>query len=80
MSRVEALATGIKIESSDQSPFGVDQGDLQTAKNIGVGTGGGGGHRGHVPPVFYKLLYKLLTTLCVVSDCAPQIKKSFLRL
>ena len=23
------------------------------------------------PPMFHKLLYKLLTTLCVVSDCAP---------
>ena len=32
------------------------------------------------PPKFHKLLYKLLTTLCVVSDCAPPIKKSFLRL
>ena len=44
--------------------------------------GGGGGHRGHVPPppMFHKLLYKLLTTLCVVSDCAPPIKKSFLHL
>ena len=31
------------------------------------------------PPKFDKLLYKLLTTLCVVSDCAPPIKKSFLR-
>ena len=36
MSCVEAFATGIKIESSDQSPFGGwsrNQGDLQTAKN-----------------------------------------------
>ena len=36
MSGVEAFATGIKIESSDQSPFGGwsrNQGDLQTAKN-----------------------------------------------
>ena len=37
MSRVEAFATGIKIESGDQSPFlgggSRDQGDLQTAKN-----------------------------------------------
>ena len=36
MSCVEAFATGIKIESSDQSPFGgqsMDQGDLRTAKN-----------------------------------------------
>ena len=36
MSCVEAFATGIKIESSDQSPLGGqsrDQGDLQTAKN-----------------------------------------------
>ena len=23
------------------------------------------------PPMFHKLLYKLLTTLCVVSNCAP---------
>ena len=23
------------------------------------------------PPKFHELLYKLLTTLCVVSDCAP---------
>ena len=44
MSRVEAFATGIKIESGNQSPFFLggggggggrsrDQGDLQTAKN-----------------------------------------------
>ena len=47
----------------------------------GGGGGGGGGHRGHVPPPkFHNLLYKLLTTLCVVSDCDPPIKKSFLRL
>ena len=26
------------------------------------------------PPKFHKLLYKLLTTLCVVLDCAPQSK------
>ena len=32
MSRVEAFATGIKIESSDQSTFSRDQGNLQTAK------------------------------------------------
>ena len=31
------------------------------------------------PPSFHKLLYKLLTTLDVVSNCAPPIKKSFLR-
>ena len=31
------------------------------------------------PPKFHKLLYKLFTTLYVVSDCAPPIKKSFLR-
>ena len=30
--------------------------------------------------MFQKLLYKLLTTLFVVSDCAPPIKKSFLHL
>ena len=31
------------------------------------------------PPKFHELLYKLLATLCVVSDCAPPtIKKSFL--
>ena len=41
-----------------------------------------GGTGGMCPPKFHKLLYKLLTTLCVVSDCAPPppIKKSFLRL
>ena len=35
-------------------------------------------NRGHVPPppMFHKLLYKLLTTLCVVSDCAPPQSKS----
>ena len=39
---------------------------------IGVGTGGKGGAPGAcAPPKFHKLLYKLLTTLCVVSDCAP---------
>ena len=45
-----------------------------------LGTGGGTG--GMCPPMFNKLLYNwLLTTLCVVSDCAPPppIKKSFLR-
>ena len=53
---------------------------------IGIGTGGGGGGGGGggtggmCPPMFYKLLYKLLTTLCVVSDCALPIKKSFLHL
>ena len=26
------------------------------------------------PPMFHKLSYKLLTTRCVVSDCAPQSK------
>ena len=36
---------------------------------IGVGTGGGTG--GMCPPMFHKLLYKLFTTLCVLSDCAP---------
>ena len=41
---------------------------------IGVGTGGAPG------ACFIILLYKLLTTLCVVLDCAPPIKKSFLRL
>ena len=39
-----------------------------------------GGTGGMCPPMFHKLLYKLHTTLCVVSDCAPPIKKSFLRL
>ena len=38
--------------------------------------GGGGGHWGHVPPSFHKLLYKLFTTLCVVSNCAPPQSKS----
>ena len=38
-----------------------------------------GGTGGMCPPMFHKLLCKLLTTLCVVSDCAPPIKKSFLR-
>ena len=32
------------------------------------------------PPMFHKLLYKLLTTLCVVSDSAPPINMPFLRL
>ena len=47
--------------------------------HIGVGTVGE-----CAPPSFHKLLYKLLTTLCVVSNCAPPppplppIKKSFL--
>ena len=44
---------------------------------IGVGSrGGGGGGTGRVlpPPSFHKLLYKLLTTLCVVSNWAPQSK------
>ena len=43
---------------------------------IGVGTGGG--TRGMYPPKFHKLLYKLLTTLCVVSDCVcPPNQKVF---
>ena len=47
-----------------------------TMHDIGVGTRGAP----HVPPPkFHKLLYKLLTTLHVVSNCAPPIKKSFLR-
>ena len=29
------------------------------------------------PPMFHKLLYKLLTALCVVSDCAPPNQKVF---
>ena len=29
------------------------------------------------PPKFHKLIYKLLTTLCVVSDCAPPNQKVF---
>ena len=33
-----------------------------------------GGTGGMCPPMFHKLSYKLLTTLCVVSDCAPQSK------
>ena len=37
--------------------------------NIGVETGGAPG--ACAPPSFHKLLYKLLTTLCVVSNCAP---------
>ena len=47
---------------------------------IGVGMGGGGDTGGMCPlPTFQKLLYKLLITLCVVSNCAPPpIKKSFL--
>ena len=28
-------------------------------------------------PIFHKLLYKLLTTLCVVLDCAPPNQKVF---
>ena len=38
--------------------------------SIGVGIGGGTG--GMCPPSFYKLLYKLLTTICVISNCAPR--------
>ena len=39
MSCVEAFATGIKIEASDQSPFwGANQGDLWTAKISGSRT------------------------------------------
>ena len=45
---------------------------------IGEGTGGGGAPRACALPSFHKLLYKLLTTLCVVSNCAPPI--NFLRL
>ena len=41
------------------------------------GGGGGGGTGGMCPPKFHKLLYKLLTTLCVVSDCAPPNQKVF---
>ena len=32
---------------------------------------GRAGHRGHVPPKFSNVIYKLLTTLCVVTNCAP---------
>ena len=57
---------------------GVSQSTTQLSY-IGVGTRGGEGTRGMCPPMFHKLLYKLLTTLCVVSDCAPPppIKKSY---
>ena len=41
--------------------------------------GGGGGMGGMFPPSFHELLYKLLTTLYVVSNCAPLPIKSFLR-
>ena len=50
---------------------------IPISPSIGVGTGGGG-TGGMCPPKLDKLLYKLLNTLCVVSDCAPPIKKSFL--
>ena len=42
MSRVEAFATGIKIESSDQSPFQglIDQGDLLAVRIIKSGMQG----------------------------------------
>ena len=40
---------------------------------IGVETGGA---PGACAPKFHKLLYKLLTTQCVVSDCAPPPPKS----
>ena len=44
---------------------------------IGVGTEGGG-TGGMCPPKFRKLLYKLLTTLCGVADCAaPPNQKVF---
>ena len=33
-----------------------------------------GGTGGMCPPKFHKLLYKLLTTLYVVSNCAPKAK------
>ena len=36
-----------------------------------------GGTGGMCPPIFHKLLYKLLTTLYVVSDCAPPNQKVF---
>ena len=46
--------------------------------SIGVGIGEGGGTGGMCPPKFHKLLYKLLTTLCVVSDCVcPPNQKVF---
>ena len=45
--------------------------------SIGIGTAGALG--AYAPPSFHKLLYELLTTLCVVSNCAPAIIKSFLR-
>ena len=35
-----------------------------------------GGTGGMCPPKFHKLLYKLLTTLCVVINCAPPQSKS----
>ena len=52
---------------------------INTYIYIGIGIGVAPGVRAP-PPMFYKLLYKLLTTLCVVSDCVPPIKKSLLRL
>ena len=43
-----------------------------------IGIGPGGGAPGAcTPPSFHKLLYKLLTTLYVVSNCAPPIKTSY---
>ena len=45
---------------------------------IGIGTGGGGKAPGaYAPPSFHKLLYKLLTTLCVVINCASPNQKPF---
>ena len=44
-----------------------------TSDCIGVGTVGALG--ACAPPKFHKLVYKLLTTLYVVSGCAPQSKR-----
>ena len=48
---------------------------------IGVGTGGGGGTGGMCPPMFHKLLYKLLTTLCsfrlVLTSLVPKVRPAF---
>ena len=45
-----------------------------TKYGIGIGTDGAPGACAPPPPSFHELLYKLLTTLYVVSNYAPPIK------
>ena len=66
----------LQMKTADTAHTGIFDGVSLISEphtSIGVGTGGGG-TGGMCPPKFHKLLYKLLTTLCVVSDCAPPIK------